>query len=144
MRFAECYQYLPTSRERREAKDLLLECKRAQLPDDKDLDDLWNALEKNMEASVDGMKWFITSHSCSARLSKKFASKSPLSPLIPPLSPPPTLHYYFSSSSSSSSSHFFSAPTFAKLSHGEHFSRVNIQENSVPSANSHFTFQLQM
>nr|CDS27068.1 serine:threonine protein phosphatase 2A [Hymenolepis microstoma] len=91
---------LLTSRERREAKDLLLESKRAQLPDDKDLDDLWNALEKNKEASVEGTKCFIT-YPNFLKTKQEVCLKV---------------------------SHFFSAPNFAKLSHGERFSRVNIDD----------------
>nr|CDS30055.1 serine:threonine protein phosphatase 2A [Hymenolepis microstoma] len=99
MRFAECQQYFADiEREGCETKDLLPESKVAQLPDDKHLASLWNALEKNMEALVEGTKWFITyPRFCKA--------KQEICP-----------------------NHFVSAPTFAKLSHGERFSRVNIHD----------------
>ncbi|VDO09644.1 unnamed protein product [Rodentolepis nana] len=51
---------LLTPRQRCEAKELLLKSKSTQLPDDTDLNDLWNVLEKKKDASVDEKEWFIT------------------------------------------------------------------------------------
>ncbi|VDO02016.1 unnamed protein product, partial [Rodentolepis nana] len=91
---------LLTPRQRCEAKELLLKSKSAQLPDDTDLNDLWNVLEKKKDASVDTEKWFIT-------YPKFLEAKQEVCPKV---------------------SHFFTAPIFAKLSHAERMSRVNIHD----------------
>ncbi|KAM3186973.1 hypothetical protein ACTXT7_003208, partial [Hymenolepis weldensis] len=89
---------------RDEARALLLESKSVELLDDQDLDDLWHILEKYKDASVERGESFITYPNFlrakdEVCLKAKYAS--------PPLQ-------------------YFTAPTFAKICHGERFSRVNI------------------
>ncbi|VDO01399.1 unnamed protein product [Rodentolepis nana] len=91
---------LLTPRQRCEAEELLLESRGEQLPDDKDLNDLWNDLEKMKDASVDEKEWFIT-------YPNFLKAKQEVSLKV---------------------SHFFTAPIFAKISHAERLSRINIHD----------------
>ncbi|VUZ43582.1 unnamed protein product [Hymenolepis diminuta] len=83
---------------RDEARASLLEAKSAELLDNEDLADLWNILEKYKDASVDKGKSFIT-YPNFLKAKEEVCLKA---------------------------KRYFTATIFAKLCHGERFSRVNI------------------
>ncbi|KAM7539426.1 hypothetical protein Aperf_G00000051637 [Anoplocephala perfoliata] len=83
---------------REEARASLLESKSAVLLDNEDLADLWNNLEKYKEVTTDQGKSFIT-------YPNFLKVKEEVCP---------------------NAKHYFTATIFAKLCHGERFSRVNI------------------